>query len=286
MAGRTRAGSTRARANETTADESTVNESTVNESTTPDSSAPEDTATGEAVTGEAVTGEAVTGEAVTEEAVTEEAVTEEAEAPPEEALLEGAEPTWEEALPLIAIMAGGSTSQSEARTAITIWRMLRATNDAGTGPTAMQLAAEAELAGAVGIDGAVVSRILHRYQSAGMARTEDMNGIARWHYTTPRQVFAKAATARIPVSGRTRPAATDSVTHSVSVTQGESLPRGAITDMIDAYIHEHADRDFGPGEIGEVFSRRYGTTRGALDSLVARGRAVQLDTPTLRYQAA
>lgn len=64
------------------------------------------------------------------------------------------------------------------------------------------------------------------------------------------------------------------------------LPQGGLQGMVEDFLAEHADQEFGPHAIGAALSRSSGAVANALVRLTERGAAVQVSQHPRRYRAA
>jgi len=64
------------------------------------------------------------------------------------------------------------------------------------------------------------------------------------------------------------------------------LPQGGLQGLVEDFLAEHADQEFGPHAIGTALSRSSGAVANALARLTERGVAVQVSQHPRRYRAA
>lgn len=196
---------------------------------------------------------------------------------------------WADAVPWLALRWGSAPTAAEVRFAPVVWAMLHQEPGSAetigrtetTGRTVLQMAAEAELAGHTDLDPNTLTRVLVRYERAGVVRSVTDGRLARWSVLDPAAVIAQAQdSARVGASAvRSRRAGVTSRVGDGAVTQAGGL-RGLVAD----HLAQHPAEDFSPTQLANALGRSSGAVANALDRLVEHGAAVQTSTAPRRYQ--
>ncbi len=187
---------------------------------------------------------------------------------------------WADAVPWLALRWGSAPTAAEVRFAPVVWAMLN--GQTGPGRTVLQMAADAELTGHTELDPNTLTRVLIRYERAGVVRSITDGRLARWSVLTPADVITQAQdTARVGTSpARSRRAGvTSRVGDSSAVT-----PAGGLRGLVADHLAQHSAEDFSPTQVANALGRSSGAVANALERLVEHGSAVQTSTSPRRYQ--
>jgi len=194
----------------------------------------------------------------------------------------GAVVGWADAVPWLALRWGSAPSATEVRFAPVVWAMLHDQpqhHQPGTaGRTVLQMAAAAELAGHDELDPTILTRVLARYERAGVVRQSTDGRLARWSVLDPAEVIthaqdtAKASTSTTPTRS------------TASRTGGTVTPAGGLRGLVAAHMAAHPADDFSPSQVANALGRSSGAVANALERLTEHGTAVQTSAAPRRYQ--
>jgi hypothetical protein len=195
---------------------------------------------------------------------------------------------WADAVPWLALRHGSAPTAAEVRCAPAVWAMLHEQTGPGSasgtetsGRTVLQMAAEAELAGHTDLDPTTLTRVLVRYERAGVVRSVTDGRLARWSAVDPADVIASAQDSARAGGSTTRARRTGGTTRD---GDGAVTPAGGLRDLIADHLAAHPDQDFSPTQIANALGRSSGAIANALERLTEHGAAVQTSTTPRRYQ--
>ena len=194
---------------------------------------------------------------------------------------------WADAVPWLALRWGAAPTAVEARFGPVVWRMLQDR----PGRTALQMAADAELDGHTELDPTVLTRVLGRYERAGVARAVTDGRLSWWSVVDPADIIAEAReSARAGTSAAAARAGSATVTARTPRTPGGAgvgrsvAPAGGLRGMVEDHLSEHPFDDFSPSQVAKALGRSSGAVANALERLVDTGAAVQSSQAPRRYQ--
>lgn len=185
---------------------------------------------------------------------------------------------WAEAVPWLALRWGSTPTAAEVRSAPAVWAMLQDK----AGRTALQMAADAELAGHTELDPTVLARVLTRYQKAGLVSAVTDGRLTRWSVIDPAEIVAQAQESARTAS--TSAARTGARAVTARSTGGGDVPAGGLRGMVEDYLAANPFEDFSPTQVANALGRSSGAVANALVRLVETGAAIQTSQAPRRYQ--
>ncbi|MGH3614150.1 MAG: hypothetical protein ACRDRK_16460 [Pseudonocardia sp.] len=190
---------------------------------------------------------------------------------------------WADAVPWLALRWGTAPTAAEVRFAPVVWALLHQqpgsadTTGTATGRTVLQMAAEAELTGHTDLDPNTLTRVLVRYERAGVVRSVTDGRLARWSVLSPADVIAQAQESA-------RAGGSSARTRRPGVGDGAVTPAGGLRGLVADHLVQHPAEEFSPTQVANALGRSYGAVANALERLVEHGAAVQTSTSPRRYQ--
>lgn len=103
---------------------------------------------------------------------------------------------------------------------------------------------------------------------------------------TPEPARDPAASASISADGSDDDGASTDGDSTVTSVRGPRLAPGALHGMVEDYLRDHPDEEFGPTKIGHDLARSTGAVGNALERLVASGYAIRTKDRPKRYALA
>lgn len=200
---------------------------------------------------------------------------------------------WADAVPWLALRHGSAPTAAEVRVAPVVWTMLHEQTGSGSasgtetsGRTVLQMAAEAELAGHTDLDPTTLTRVLVRYERAGVVRSVTDGRLARWSVVDPADVIASAQESARAGGSTTRTRRTGGTARDGDGAGGDGAvtPAGGLRPLVADHLAGHPDQDFSPTQIANALGRSSGAIANALERLVEHRAAVQTSTSPRRYQ--
>lgn len=180
--------------------------------------------------------------------------------------------TWADAVPWLALQVGSRPSPPEVALAVPVWQMLHDS----PGATVLQMAADAELRGVSGMEPTLMSRVLSRYQRAGIVRAE-ANGVTRWFAIDPGAIVADAQAAISGAAGSDRQAR--------GAGAGAARP-GGVRAAVAELLAAHPFEEWAPSRIARELGNSAGAVANAVEKLVADGAVIRTSQTPRRYQHA
>lgn len=189
---------------------------------------------------------------------------------------------WADAVPWLALRWGSAPTAAEVRFAPVVWQMLQEQG----GRTALQMAADAELAGYTELDPTVLARVLARYERAGVVRTVTDGRLSWWSVVDPAEIVAEAQeSARASVRAGASAARTGRAGVASRVGDRAATPAGGLRGLVEDHLAEHPFEDFSPTQVAKAIGgRSSGAVANALERLVEHGAAIQTSASPRRYQ--